>query len=95
MNKKELIQNIAKLKKQRNAVIVAHNYQIDEVQDIADMVGDSFALSKYSANTSYDVIVFCGVHFMAESASRCLRKTVLLPEMTPAVPWRTWLPPRR
>jgi quinolinate synthase len=87
MNKKELIQNIAKLKKQRNAVIVAHNYQIDEVQDIADMVGDSFALSKYCANTSYDVIVFCGVHFMAESAKLLSpEKTVLLPEIDAGCP---------
>lgn len=82
MNKKELLENIAKLKKQRNAVIVAHNYQIDEVQDIADMVGDSLALSKYCANTSYEVIVFCGVHFMAESAKLLSpEKTVLLPEI--------------
>lgn len=87
MNKKELLENIAKLKKQRNAVIVAHNYQIDEVQDIADMVGDSLALSKYCANTSYEVIVFCGVHFMAESAKLLSpEKTVLLPEIDAGCP---------
>jgi quinolinate synthase len=87
MNKKELLENIAKLKKQRNAVIVAHNYQIDEVQDIADMVGDSLALSKYCAKTSYEVIVFCGVHFMAESAKLLSpEKTVLLPEIDAGCP---------
>ncbi|MGE5613639.1 MAG: quinolinate synthase NadA [Bacillota bacterium] len=87
MDKKELIENIQGLKKQRNAVIVAHNYQVDEVQEIADMVGDSFALSKYCANTSYEVIVFCGVHFMAESAKLLSpEKTVLLPEKDAGCP---------
>ena len=68
VDKKELIRNILELKERRNAVIVAHNYQIDDVQALADVIGDSFALSKYCASSPRDVIVFCGVHFMAESA---------------------------
>lgn len=87
MNKQELTDNIAKLKKQRNAVIVAHNYQIDDVQEIADIVGDSFALSRFCADSKYDVIVFCGVHFMAESAKLLSPdKTVLLPERDAGCP---------
>lgn len=87
MNKQELIGKIAELKKQRNAVIVAHYYQNDEVQEIADVVGDSFALSRYCASTAYDVIVFCGVHFMAESAKLLSpEKTVLLPEIDAGCP---------
>ncbi len=81
MNRKELIDNISKLKQERNAVIVAHNYQNDDIQEIADVVGDSFALSKFCASSSYDVIVFCGVHFMAESAKLLSpNKTVLIPD---------------
>ncbi len=81
MDKTQLISEIARLKQERNAVIVAHNYQIDDVQEIADMVGDSLALSRYCAGTDKDVIVFCGVHFMAESAKILSPdKTVLLPE---------------
>ena len=77
----DIIKEINRLKKEKNAVIVAHNYQIDEVQDIADLVGDSFALSKFCANSNADVIVFCGVHFMAESAKIISpKKTVILPE---------------
>jgi len=80
MKKQELIEKIAELKKLRNAVIVAHNYQVDDIQEIADMVGDSFALSKYCASSTYEVIVFCGVKFMAESAKILSpEKTVLLP----------------
>lgn len=87
MNKQELIGKIAELKKERNAVIVAHNYQIDDVQEIADMVGDSFALSRYCASSQHDVIVFCGVHFMAESAKLLSPgKTVLLPEIDAGCP---------
>lgn len=87
MNKQKLIENIAELKIQRNAVIVAHNYQIDDVQEIADIVGDSFALSRYCAESLYEVIVFCGVHFMAESAKLLSpEKTVLLPEIDAGCP---------
>ena len=87
MDKKELAKEILALKQQRNAVIVAHNYQIDEVQALADMIGDSFALSKYCASVPQDVIVFCGVHFMAESAKILSpQKTVLLPEINAGCP---------
>jgi quinolinate synthase len=87
MDKKELIRSILELKQQRNAVIVAHNYQIDDVQALADVIGDSFALSKYCASSPRDVIVFCGVHFMAESAKILSpQKTVLLAEIQAGCP---------
>ena len=60
---------IGKLLKERNAILLAHNYQRDEVQEIADITGDSLGLSQEAAKTTADVIVFCGVHFMAESAA--------------------------
>ncbi len=87
MDNKELTRKILELKEEKNAVIVAHSYQVDDVQEIADMVGDSFALSKYCASTKADVIVFCGVHFMAESAKILSpEKTVLLPELDAGCP---------
>jgi len=80
MNTQTLIEKIAGLKKKRNAVIPAHNYQRDEVQEIADFSGDSLALSISASKTDADVIVFCGVHFMAETASILSPdKTVLMP----------------
>lgn len=85
--KKELQNRILELKEKRNAVILAHNYQIGEIQDIADFVGDSFALSQQAANTDKDVIVFCGVHFMAEGAYILSpQKTVILPELSAGCP---------
>jgi quinolinate synthase len=82
-----LIEDILKLKKQRNVIILSHNYQRDEVQDIADFVGDSLELSRTAAAIECDVIVFCGVHFMAESASILSpNKTVLLPELDATCP---------
>ncbi|WP_010246673.1 quinolinate synthase NadA [Acetivibrio cellulolyticus] len=87
MKKDEMIKEILELKKKRNAVIVAHNYQVDDVQEVADVIGDSLALSKYCAGVDKDVIVFCGVHFMAESAKILSPdKTVLLPEIDAGCP---------
>src|SRR5438094_10459264 len=74
--------DIKRLARERNAVILAHNYERAEVQDMADFVGDSLGLSREAAKTSADVIVFCGVHFMAETAAILSpEKTVLLPDL--------------
>ena len=87
MDLSALKRGISEMKKEKNALIVAHNYQIDEIQEIADIVGDSLALSRYCAKTDFEIIVFCGVHFMAESAKILSpAKTVLLPEADAGCP---------
>jgi quinolinate synthase len=81
MNEIQIKQEILKLAKERDALILAHNYQRDEIQEIADITGDSLALSIAASKTDKQVIVFCGVHFMAESAAVLAPdKTVLLPD---------------
>ena len=87
MTRSEVSARIAELKARRNAVILAHNYQIGEVQDIADYTGDSLGLSQEAARIDAEVIVFCGVHFMAETAAILSpQKTVLLPDLHAGCP---------
>src|SRR5882672_7347630 len=101
MTSDELEAEIRRLKRERNAVILAHYYQEDELQDLADHVGDSLQLSQAAARTEADVIAFCGVHFMAETA-KILNptKTVIVPDLTagcsladgcPAPAFQRWL----
>jgi quinolinate synthase len=91
-----LKKKIAKLKEKRNAVIIVHNYQRDEVQEIADISGDSLALSQAAVRTDADVIVFCGVRFMAESASILNPgKKVLLPVIEAGCPLADMITPEK
>jgi len=84
---KELVRKIKELKKKRNAIILAHNYQLPEVQDIADYRGDSLELSRIAAKTDAQVIVFCGVYFMAETASILSPdKKVIMPDTSAGCP---------
>ena len=76
------IQKLLQLKQQRNAIILAHYYQDPDIQDVADFMGDSLALAKYAQTAKADVILFCGVHFMSETA-KILNpdKTVIIPDL--------------
>lgn len=82
MKTDELISEIERLRREKNAVVMAHYYQTGDIQDIADMVGDSLALAQYAAKTEADIIVLCGVHFMGETAKILSpQKKVLVPDI--------------
>ncbi len=88
------LEKLSQLKKKRNAIILAHNYQRADVQDAADFVGDSFGLSQKAVASGADVIVFCGVDFMAESAAVLNpEKTVLMPELSAQCPMAAMITP--
>ena len=90
MDKIELINKINKIKEQKNAVIVAHTYQRDEVQEIADMVGDSFKLSRYCASTDADMVVFCGVFYTESVKILSPEKLYYLQKEMQVVQWQIW-----
>ncbi len=82
MNSSELVESISQLRKEKNAVIMAHYYQTGDIQDIADFIGDSLALAQQASKTDADIIVLCGVHFMGETAKIiCPDKKVLVPDI--------------
>ncbi len=92
----EWAEQVRRLAAQRDAVILAHNYQRPEIQDVADHVGDSLALSRIAAASPAQVIVFAGVYFMAETAKILApERTVLIPAPGPAARWPTTSPPGR
>ena len=83
VTEKRIVARIQSLKKDRRAIILAHNYQVGEIQDVADFIGDSLELSQKAADTSAEVIVFCGVSFMAETAAvLCPNQVVLMPDLS-------------
>ena len=87
MKKKKIVDLILKIKKEKNVIILAHNYQIGDVQDISDFIGDSLDLSIKASQVNEKVILFCGVHFMAETAAiLALDKTVLIPDIHAGCP---------
>lgn len=95
MNQNEIISEIKRLAEERNALILAHNYQRDEIQELAHITGDSLALSMEAARTDKEVIVFCGVHFMAESAAILApEKIVLLPRLDAGCPMADMITPQ-